>query len=388
MTNNLVIFFCLNWIILLLSLQFINDSITFKCIPQNHVNVIEDYVEMNIKELGGKNMIATSEIGIDLGTANILVYCKNKGITFNEPSVVAIDTNTNKVLAVGKEAKEMIGKTPGRIVAIRPLKDGVIADYQTTTEMLRYVMGKALKSAGFSLRKPNIVICTPSGSTSVERRAIQDAVRQAGAKHVHLIEEPVAAAIGAGLPVDEPVANVIVDIGGGSTEVAIISYGGVVACHSVRVGGDKLDEDIIQYVRKEFNVLIGERTAEQVKIEIGFALIDHDELTMEIRGRDLVTGLPKTIILSSYKIRNAIKESLLQILEAIRATLEDSPAELSGDIVDRGVILSGGGSLLNGVQEWIGNEIAVPVRLAPSPLESVALGTGQALKFIGKLPKA
>jgi rod shape-determining protein MreB and related proteins len=333
-------------------------------------------------------MITASEIGIDLGTANILVYCKNKGITFNEPSVVAIDTVTNKVLAVGKEAKEMIGKTPGRIVAIRPLKDGVIADYQTTTDMLKTVMVKATKNAGFSIRKPNVVICTPSGSTSVERRAILDAVRNAGAKHVHLIEEPVAAAIGAGLPVDEPVANVVVDIGGGSTEVAIISYGGVVTCHSIRVGGDKLDEDIIQYVRKDFNVLIGERTAEQIKIEIGYALIDHEEMNMDVRGRDLVTGLPKTITLSSYKVRDCLKESLLHILEAIRATLEESPAELSGDIVDRGVILSGGGALLNGMQDWISKEISVPVHLAPSPLESVAVGTGKALKYIHKLQSA
>ncbi|MGD6842116.1 rod-share determining protein MreBH [Bacillus infantis] len=333
-------------------------------------------------------MISTSEIGIDLGTANILVYSKNKGIALNEPSVVAIDTDTRKVLAVGKEAKEMIGKTPGKIVAIRPLKDGVIADYDITTELLRHVMRQASKKLGFAIRKPNVVVCTPSGSTSVERRAIHDAVRNAGAKKVHLIEEPVAAAIGAGLPVDEPVANVIVDIGGGSTEVAIISFGGVVACHSVRIGGDRLDDDIIQYVRKEYNVLIGERTAEQVKMEIGYALIDHEEMKLDIRGRDLVTGLPKTITLTSYEIRDAMKESLLHILEAIRATLEDSPAELSGDIVDRGVILTGGGSLLNGMQDWLSQEIVVPVHLASSPLESVAIGTGKALKFIDKLQTA
>ncbi|MCK6206294.1 rod-share determining protein MreBH [Bacillus infantis] len=333
-------------------------------------------------------MISTSEIGIDLGTANILVYSKNKGIAINEPSVVAIDTDTRKVLAVGTEAKEMIGKTPGKIVAIRPLKDGVIADYDITTELLRHVMRQASKKLGFAIRKPNVVVCTPSGSTSVERRAIHDAVRNAGAKKVHLIEEPVAAAIGAGLPVDEPVANVIVDIGGGSTEVAIISFGGVVACHSVRIGGDRLDDDIIQYVRKEYNVLIGERTAELVKMEIGYALIDHEEMKMDIRGRDLVTGLPKTISLTSYEIRDAMKESLLHILEAIRATLEDSPAELSGDIVDRGVILTGGGSLLNGMQDWLSQEIVVPVHLASSPLESVAIGTGKALKFIDKLQTA
>ncbi|MDM5226124.1 rod-share determining protein MreBH [Cytobacillus sp. NJ13] len=330
-------------------------------------------------------MINTSEIGIDLGTANILVYSKTKGIILNEPSVVAIDTETKKVLAVGKEAKEMIGKTPGRIIAIRPLKDGVIADYDTTTEMLRQVMRKASKKVGFAIRKPNVVVCTPSGSTSVERRAIQDAVRNAGAKKVHLIEEPVAAAIGAGMPVDEPVANVVVDIGGGSTEVAIISFGGVVACHSIRIGGDRLDDDIIQHVRKEYNVLIGERTAEKIKMEIGYALIDHEELTMEVRGRDLVTGLPKTITLSSFEIRDAMREALLHILEAIRATLEDSPAELSGDIVDRGVILSGGGALLNGMQDWLSQEIVVPVHLAPNPLESVAVGTGVALKYIDKL---
>jgi rod shape-determining protein MreB len=230
-----------------------------------------------------------------------------------------------------------------------------------------------------------VVVCTPSGSTSVERRAIQDAVRNAGAKKVHLIEEPVAAAIGAGMPVDEPVANVVVDIGGGSTEVAIISFGGVVACHSIRIGGDRLDDDIIQHVRKEYNVLIGERTAEKIKMEIGYALVDHEEMSMEVRGRDLVTGLPKTIILSSYEIRDAMREALLHILEAIRATLEDSPAELSGDIVDRGVILSGGGALLNGMQDWLSQEIVVPVHLAPNPLESVAVGTGIALKYIDKM---
>jgi len=341
-----------------------------------------------MKELGEQTMLSTTEIGIDLGTANILVYSKNKGIALNEPSVVAIDTETKQVLAVGKEAKEMIGKTPGKIVAIRPLKDGVIADFDMTTEMLKQIMKKASKKGGFSLRKPDVVVCTPSGATSVERRAIQDAVRNAGAKKVHLIEEPIAAAIGAGLPVDEPVANVVVDIGGGTTEVAIISYGGVVACHSIRIAGDRLDEDIIQYVRKEYNVLIGERTAEKVKIEIGYALIDHEKLEMDIRGRDLVTGLPKTITLHSYEIRDAIKEALLHIMEAIRATLEDCPAELSGDIVDRGIILSGGGALLNGMQEWLGSEMVVPVHIAPNPLESVAIGTGKALQYIHKLQPA
>jgi len=333
-------------------------------------------------------LLSTFDIGIDLGTANILVYSKNKGIAINEPSVVVIDTVTKNVVAVGVEAKEMIGKTPEKIVAIRPMKDGVIADYDVTTELLKHIMRKASKKIGFAVRKPNVVVSIPSGSTSVERRAIQDAVRQAGAKKISLIEDPVAAAIGAGMPVDEPVANVVVDIGGGNTEVAIISFGGVVACHSIKIGGDRLDEDIIQHVRKEYNILIGERTAENIKMEIGYALIDHEELFMDVRGRDLVTGLPKTITLSSYEIRVATKEALLHILEAIRATLEDCPAELSGDIVDRGVILTGGGALLNGMEAWLSEEIVVPVQLAPNPLESVAIGTGKALQYMSKIQAA
>lgn len=333
-------------------------------------------------------MLSANEIGIDLGTANILVYSKNKGITLNEPSIVAIDINTKKVVAFGNEAKAMVGKTPANIRVIRPLKNGVIADYDITTELLKIIMKKAANQSGIAVRKPNVIICTPSGATSVDKRAIQDAARNAGAKQVILIEEPVAAAIGSGLPVDEPVANMVVDIGGGSTEVAIISFGGVVACQSVHIGGDQLDEEIIQFVRKQYNVLIGERTAEQVKIEIGYALVEHDELKMEVRGRDLVTGLPKTITLSSFEIRNTLKESLLHILESIRATLEECPAELSGDIVDRGVILTGGGSLLNGMEEWLSNEIFVPVQLAPNPLEAVALGTGESLGLMKKLYQA
>jgi rod shape-determining protein MreB len=331
-------------------------------------------------------MLSSSEIGIDLGTANILVYTKSKGVILNEPSVVAIDTETKKVLAFGSEAKSMIGKTPGKITAIRPLKNGVIADFDMTTEMLRQIM-KKINKGGLGIRKPNVIVCTPSGATSVERRAIQDVVRNSGAKNVHLIEEPVAAAIGADLPVDEPVANVVVDIGGGTTEVAIISYGGVVTCNTLRIGGDKMDEDIIQHVRKNYNLLIGERTAENIKIEIGYALVDHPEMTMDVRGRDLVTGLPKTITLSSLEIQEALRESLLQILEAIRATLENSPAELSGDIVDRGVILTGGVSLLQGMQDWLSKEIIVPVHLAPNPLEAVVVGTGRSLQFINRLSK-
>ncbi|MDQ0227010.1 rod-share determining protein MreBH [Metabacillus niabensis] len=333
-------------------------------------------------------MLSMTELGIDLGTANILVYSKNKGILLNEPSVVAIDSETNKVLAVGTEAKNMIGKTPGKIVAVRPLKDGVIADYDVTTDMLKYIMKLTSRKLGMSMRKPTVVVCTPSGATSVERRAIQDAIKSSGAKEVHLIEEPVAAAIGADLPVDEPIANVIVDIGGGTTEVAIISFGGIVSCHSIRIAGDQLDEDIIQYIRKQYNLLIGERTAEQMKMEIGYALIKHEKETMDIRGRDLVTGLPKTITVSSYEMQDAMKESLYHILEAIRATLEDCPPELSGDIVDRGVILTGGGALMKGIQEWLSEEIVVPVHIAPNPLESVAIGTGRSLTVINKILKA
>lgn len=333
-------------------------------------------------------MLSNIEIGIDLGTANTLIYSKNKGIIFNEPSVVAIDTITNKVVAVGSDAKDMIGKTPGNIVAIRPLKDGVIADFDITSQMLKHIMKTSAKKLGLSLRKPIVVVCTPSGSTTVERRAIEDAVKSFGAKQVHLIDETVAAAIGADLPVDEPTANVVVDIGGGTTEVAIISFGGVVSCHSIRIGGDQFDEDIVQHIRKQYNLLIGERTAERIKIEIGHALIQHERLTMDIRGRDLVSGLPKTVTIHSEEIQDAIRESLLHILEAIRATLENCPPELSGDIVDQGVVLTGGGAMLNGIQEWLSQEIVVPVHLATNPLESVAIGTGRSVHVINKLQKS
>lgn len=333
-------------------------------------------------------MLSNAEIGIDLGTANILIYSKTKGIVLNEPSVVAIDINTKNVVAVGAEAKEMVGKTPQNIVPIRPLKDGVIADYDVTAQMLKEFLKKVSKKMGLSMRKPTVVVCTPSGSTSVERRAIHNAVTSYGAKHVHLIEEPVAAAIGADLPVDEPIANVVVDIGGGTSEVGIISFGGVVSCNSVRIGGDKMDEEIIQYIRKNYNILIGERTAENIKIDIGHANPEHKEDNMEVRGRDMVTGLPKTITVSSIEIHSALKESLDQILETIRSTLENCPPELSGDIVDRGIVLTGGGALLNGIQEWLAKEIIVPVHIAPNPLESVAIGTGRALKMINKLQKA
>lgn len=329
-------------------------------------------------------MFGTTTIGIDLGTTNILVYSKEKGIILNEPSVVALNTNDGTVLAIGQEAKEMIGKTPTSISAVRPMKDGVIADFDLTSGLLREIMRRISVSG---VRKPNVVVCTPTGATSVERRAISDAVRSTGARSVVLIEEPVAAAIGADLPVAEPVANVIVDIGGGTSEIAIISYGGVVSSTSIRTGGDHMDEEIIQYIRKNYNLLIGQTTAERIKMELGYAPIEHVTQTADIRGRDLLTGLPKTIQVSSTEIQSALAETLQRILEAIRNTLELCPPELSGDIVDRGIILSGGGSLLQGFRDWLVQEIDVPVHMAPSPLESVAIGTGRSLVFADKLAK-
>ncbi|EOE6617889.1 rod-share determining protein MreBH [Listeria monocytogenes] len=329
-------------------------------------------------------MFGTTTIGIDLGTANILVYSKEKGIILNEPSVVALNTNDGTVLAIGQEAKEMIGKTPTSISAVRPMKDGVIADFDLTSGLLREIMRRISVSG---VRKPNVVVCTPTGATSVERRAISDAVRSTGARSVVLIEEPVAAAIGADLPVAEPVANVIVDIGGGTSEIAIISYGGVVSSTSIRTGGDHMDEEIIQYIRKNYNLLIGQTTAERIKMELGYAPIEHVTQTADIRGRDLLTGLPKTIQVSSTEIQSTLAETLQRILEAIRNTLELCPPELSGDIVDRGIILSGGGSLLQGFRDWLVQEIDVPVHMAPSPLESVAIGTGRSLVFADKLAK-
>ncbi|MGX9135991.1 rod-share determining protein MreBH [Rummeliibacillus sp. JY-2-4R] len=332
-------------------------------------------------------MFSTTALGIDLGTANTLVYTKNKGIILNEPSVVAFNINTNEIIATGIQAKEMVGKTPMSIQTVRPLKDGVIADFNMTTAMIKALMDKAAQKMGSSLRKPNVVVCTPSGATSVERLAIQDAVKQCGAKEVYLIDEPVAAAIGAELPVSDPIASVIVDIGGGTTEVGIISFGGIVSSNTMKLGGDHMNEEIILFARKEFNVLIGEPTAETIKQEIGHALIEHPVETLEIRGRDIVTGLPVTMTVSSVQIQNCLKESLQAILELIRRTLESCPPELSGDIVDRGIVLTGGGSLLKGMTEWLTEELDVPVHLAPEPLESVAVGTGKALDTIHLLKK-
>ncbi|MFF2754919.1 rod-share determining protein MreBH [Psychrobacillus sp. NPDC058041] len=333
-------------------------------------------------------MFSNAHIGIDLGTANTLVYTKSKGIIIDEPTVVAVNTKTRDIIAFGHKAKEMIGKTPISIEVIRPLKDGVIADFDITTQLLKLIMQNASKKLGTSLRKPSVIVCTPSGATSVERRAIQDAVRQSGAKEVQLMEEPVAAAIGSGLPVNEPVASMIVDIGGGTTEVGIISFGGVVASNTVKAAGDKMDESIIHFIRKEYNVLIGEPTAEEIKKTIGHALIPHTVEQMDVRGRDVVTGLPKIIHLSSTQIQGVLTESLETILEAIRATLEICPPELAGDIVDHGVVLTGGGALLKDIKEWLSSVIEVPVHIAPEPLQSVAIGTGKSFFVSERKQKA
>lgn len=322
-------------------------------------------------------MFSNMHIGIDLGTANTLVYTKSKGLLINEPTVVAVNTKTREIIAFGEKAKEMVGKTPTSIEVIRPLKDGVIADFDVTTQLLKLIMQKASKKLGTSLRKPTVLVCTPSGATSVERRAILDAVRQSGAKDVQLMEEPVAAAIGAGLPVNEPIGSMVVDIGGGTTEVGIISYSGVVASNTVKAAGDKMDEAIIQFIRKEYNILIGEPTAEEIKKTIGHALVPHNVEHMDVTGRDVVTGLPKTVHLSSTQIQGVLAESLAIILETIRATLEICPPELAGDIVDHGVVLTGGGALLKDMKEWLSSVIEVPVHLAPEPLQSVAIGTGK-----------
>ncbi|HLS06716.1 MAG TPA: rod shape-determining protein [Bacillota bacterium] len=332
-------------------------------------------------------MFGKTKIGIDLGTANILVY-SDKGVVLNEPSIVAIDTITREVIAVGTEARHMIGRTPETITTIRPLKEGVIADFDITTEMLKYILKKVSQKLGYSMRKPTVVICTPSGSTAVERRAIQQAVTNEGIKDVHLIEEPIAAAIGAGLDVEEPVANAVVDIGGGTSEIGIISLGGVVYSDAIKIGGDHLDEAIINHIRKTHSVLIGVRSAEQLKITIGNTYKDHPEETMEIRGRHMVSGLPETIEVSSYEIYEAIEPLLEKLLETIKNALENCPPELSGDIVDHGIVLTGGGACLSGLKQWLSEELNVPIHIADSPLESVAIGTGRSLEIIQKLEKA
>ena len=327
----------------------------------------------------------SKDMGIDLGTANTLVHVKGRGIVLQEPSVVAIQRNTGEVLAVGEEAKQMIGRTPGNIVAIRPLKDGVIADFDVTQAMLKYFIKKATDTSSFV--KPRVVVGVPSGVTEVEKRAVIDATMQAGAREAYLIEEPMAAAIGAGLPVHEPTGNMVVDIGGGTTEVAVISLGGIVTSLSVRIGGDEMDESIVQYIKRTYNLLIGERTAEEVKMTIGTAIRPDIDERIDVRGRDLVTGLPKTLEIKVSEIQIALKEPVEGIIEAVKNTLEKTPPELASDIMDRGIIMTGGGALLKKLDILLSKETGIPVYVAEDALSCVAVGTGGALENIDVLKK-
>lgn len=323
----------------------------------------------------------TKDLGIDLGTANTLVYVKGKGIVVREPSVVALRTDTKTIEAVGEAAKKMIGRTPGNIKAIRPMKDGVIADFETTATMIKYFIREAQPKTLFP-RHPNVMVCVPSGITAVEQRAVEDATRQAGAKEAYTIEEPFAAAIGADLPVWEPTGSMVVDIGGGTAEVAVISLGGIVTSRSVRIAGDEMDEAIIQYIKRSYNLMIGERTAEQLKIEIGSAINAGPPETMEIRGRDLVSGLPKTLTITSEEITEALTDTVYSIVDAVKVTLERCPPELAADIMDRGIVLTGGGALLKNLDKLLSRETGMPVIVAENPLDCVAIGTGRALENI------
>ena len=335
--------------------------------------------------MGYFNGFGGRDMAVDLGTANTLVYVRGRGIVLSEPSVVAIDQRTGEVHAVGVEAKRMLGRTPGTISAIRPLKDGVIADFDVTEQMLRHFIQKVHQHR---FAHPRVVVCVPSGVTGVEKRAVEEATLSAGAREAHLIEEPMAAAIGAGLPVSEPTGNMIVDVGGGTTEVAVISLGGIVVSQSLRVGGDEMDEAIISHIKKEYKLLIGQQTAEEVKLEIGSAFQLREEVQAEVRGRDMLTGLPKTIIISSEEVRQSLEEPVGQILDAIRSTLDKTPPELAADIMDRGIVLAGGGALLSGLDERLRHETQMPAQLAESPLTCVAVGSGRSLEVLEVMNKA
>ncbi|MBN1622273.1 MAG: rod shape-determining protein [Endomicrobiales bacterium] len=325
----------------------------------------------------------SNDMGIDLGTASILVYVKGQGIVLSEPSVVAIEKDTRNVLAIGAEAKRMLGKTPSNIIAVRPLRNGVIADFEITEQMIRYFIKKVHNRR--SLLHPRIVIGIPSGITEVERRAVRESAEQAGAREVFLIEEPMAAAIGAEIPIQEPEGNMIVDIGGGTTEVAVISLGGMVVSKSIDVAGDEMDESIVQYFRRKYNLLIGENTAEEVKIKIGSVFPLPEEKSLEVKGRDQVTGLPKTITITSEEVRSALSEPMKAIIEVIKSTLEETPAELSADLVDRGIVLAGGGSLIRGISELISQETELPVNIAEDSLTCVVRGTGRYLEELDNI---
>ena len=329
------------------------------------------------------------DIGIDLGTASVLVYVKGKGIVLQEPSVVAIDTSTNKVLAVGEEAQKMLGRTPGNIVAIRPLKDGVISDYDVTEKMLKHFIEKVTGGVGlFRFFKPQIIVCVPSGVTEVEKRAVIDATMEAGARDVFLIEEPIAAAIGAGIEISQPNGSMVVDIGGGTSDVAVISLGGIVVSTSIKIAGDKFDEAIVKYMRKKHSILIGERTAEEIKINIGSAFPRDTEVTMDVRGRNLVSGLPETIKVSSEETLEALRESVAQIADAVHYVLEKTPPELSADISDKGILMTGGGSLLWGLDKLIAKRTGISVYIADDAISCVAKGTGEALNSIKVLQRS
>ena len=328
---------------------------------------------------GGRDM------AVDLGTANTLVYVRGRGIVLSEPSVVAIDSRTNEVHAVGLEAKRMLGRTPGTIQAIRPLKDGVIADFDVTEQMLRHFIQKVHQHR---FAHPRVVVCVPSGVTGVEKRAVEEATLSAGARQAYLIEEPMAAAIGAGLPVAEPTGNMIVDIGGGTTEVAVISLGGIVVSQSLRVGGDEMDDAVVNHIKREYKLLIGQQTAEEIKLEVGSANPMKEEVQAEVRGRDMLSGLPKTVLLSSEEVRLALEEPVSQIVESIKATLDKTPPELAADIMDRGIVMAGGGSLLRGLDERLRHETHMPVHVADSPLTCVAVGSGRSLEEFEAIHRA
>ncbi|PKN03505.1 rod shape-determining protein [Candidatus Dependentiae bacterium HGW-Dependentiae-1] len=325
--------------------------------------------------------IFSNDVAIDLGTANTVIYVRNKGIVLNEPSVVAVRANTTQVLAAGKKAKEMLGKTPENIIACRPMRDGVITDLELTEYMLRHFI-RSVHNDRRTLARPRMVIGVPSGITQVELRAVEDAARQAGAREVHTILEPMAAAIGAGLAVQEPCGNMIVDIGGGTTEVAVISLKSVVFCKSVRVGGDEMDRAIVQYIKRKYNLLVGDRTAEQIKIDIGSAMLDPElaKRSIQVKGRDLVTGVPKTVTLTAQEVNEALLETVANIIDTIRITLENTPPELSSDLVDKGIVMAGGSSLLRGLDRLISKETGLPVRVADDPLFCVVNGAGQAVE--------
>lgn len=327
----------------------------------------------------------SNDMGIDLGTATTLVYVKGEGVVLCEPSVVAVERGTSNVLAVGEEAKRMLGRTPGNILAIRPMKDGVIADFEITEAMLRYFIKKVHHRR--VLVRPRIVIAIPSGITEVEKRAVKDSAERAGARDVFLVEEPVSAAIGVGLPIQEPVGNMIIDIGGGTTEIAVISLAGIVFSKSIRIGGDEMDEAIIEYLKKTYNLMIGERTAEEIKIKIGSAYPLEEEKTLEVRGRDLVAGLPKTVTVTSEEIRDALQEPLRAILEATKISLERTPPELSADLIENGIVMAGGGSQLRGLDKLISEETGLPVHVADDPTTAVVRGTGKVLNEIHYLKK-